>query len=364
MDKYIVVIPNTITPYGYEMVPILAYPEGFKYRFRYDEEWVDKSLFLRNDLKGKEGYIVLRDFESGHLFPIRKIKLRSFQKIGKIFYIETVLGKLAPFDSDSSHRDNQVERFNNEFMKFHSALIDKNDPGKNMKPLVFLTNYIYENIKNEHKSSDVDEELESFGNILACFKNISFFKDVQFLRLVSAEPFDKKIGKAYFQNGTLVFKEGADYEIQVAQFIVKTSESGLKQTDISINGDNRQIDILRGVQRAVGKYDILTFVIHVHDRGNANATFLDVHYLPKPSSQEIGEPHLFIPVLIDKAKRKLINKIIISTIFLIVYIGPSITSIFPWNWLQQSSGIIKDISIVGITISLLSVIKELKRRNY
>ena len=59
MDKNIIIIPNTIDPYGYEAIPILAYPNGFIYRFRFDEEWVEDSLFHREDLVGKNGYIII-----------------------------------------------------------------------------------------------------------------------------------------------------------------------------------------------------------------------------------------------------------------------------------------------------------------
>ena len=59
MDKHLVIIPNTISPYGYETVPVLATPNGFQYRFRFDEEWVQDSIVHRPDLNGKKGYIVL-----------------------------------------------------------------------------------------------------------------------------------------------------------------------------------------------------------------------------------------------------------------------------------------------------------------
>ena len=71
-DKYIVFIANAIEPYGYEIVNVLAYPPGFKYRFRFDEEWVQDEIKSQiADLTDREAYIVLRDFDKAKLFPIR-----------------------------------------------------------------------------------------------------------------------------------------------------------------------------------------------------------------------------------------------------------------------------------------------------
>lgn len=360
MDKHLVIIPNTISPYGYETIPVLAFPEGFQYRFRFDEEWVQDSIVHRQDLNGKEGYIVLREFKSGQLYPIRHFKIITFKKIGTIFYIEIQLGQLVAFDSDASHRQTQVNSFNDEFTKFNSGVIKSNPPGNNMSPLVFLTNFPCK-IQNEHKSSDLDEEMESWGNILSCFKDVDFFTDVQFLRIISAEPLDSKNGSAAFINGELVLKEGADYKIQLAQFITKISSQPLAQTDIKIIGDNLTISVLRGVQRAVGKYDILTFVVRVNKDRISGATFLDVQHSPTPALSGIGDPHMYIPIKITKSPRKYFHKAGVLLFFILLYAGPSFTSILPSYWLTSYTDFIKDISIIGFTISLLSLAKELGR---
>ena len=362
MDKHLVIIPNTISPYGYETVPVLATPTGFQYRFRFDEEWVQNSIVHRSDLNGKEGYIVLREFKTGRLLPIRYFRVVSFNKIGKIYYIEVTLGELVPYDSDENHRQKQIVSFNTKFSEFNSSIFKTNSPGDKMAPLVFLTNFSLQ-INNEHRSSDLDEQLEGWGNILTCFKDIDFFTDVQFLRLIDAEPVDSNVGKASFRDGQLILLERADYKIQLAQFITKISRSDIPQTDIKISGDNRTISVLRGVQRAVGKYDVLTFIIRVNKYGGSGATFLDLQYQPKPTDNKIGEPHLFIPVKILKSPQKLFKKIGLLTLFSLLYIGPNFPALLSnWTWLANKASFLQDISIVGFTLSLWSVLEELKWR--
>ena len=363
MDKNLVIIPNTLAPYGYEIVPILAYPNKFRYRFRFDEEWVEPAVFYKEDMTGKPGYIVLREFETGILFPIRFITVTKCNKIGKMLYIEVQLESIVSLDSVDSHREEQIKQFNSSFLEFHSSVIPENIPSQHMRPLVFLSNYNVD-ITNEHKNSGLDEEIESWGNILACFKNVSFFSNVQFLRLIGVEPMDPKHAKADFRDGDLDVKEGADYKLRVAQLIPQTSSPQLPQTDIELRSDNRAINILRGVQRAVGKYDILTFVIRVNRHKGAGATFLDFIHHPKPDALELGDPHLYIPVKIVKSTHFIILKIISFIFFIALYAGPSLLSFLPDTVVSFfSSDIIKDISIIGITISLISLINELKSFN-
>ena len=93
LENYVVLMPNAIEPYGYELVNILAYPAGFQYRFRFDEEWVQEKL--RNNitkLTNKKGFIILRDMVTATFYPIRFCTIKQARKIGKIYYFEYELG--------------------------------------------------------------------------------------------------------------------------------------------------------------------------------------------------------------------------------------------------------------------------------
>ena len=112
LEDYVVLIPNAIDPYGYELINILAYPSGFQYRFRFDEEWVQEKL--RNNitkLENKKAYIVLRDKATAIFYPIRFCTIKQANKIGKIYYFEYELGDIIDYDSkehlatDSVHRN-------------------------------------------------------------------------------------------------------------------------------------------------------------------------------------------------------------------------------------------------------------------
>ncbi|MCW8889349.1 MAG: hypothetical protein OQL20_01660 [Sedimenticola sp.] len=360
MDNYLAIIPNAIDPYGYETVPILAYPEGFKYRFRYDEEWVENTLLHQTDIINKPGYIILRDFENAVLYPIRFFKVVDFNKIGKIFYIEVKLGSLVSYDSETRHRQNQINDFNTKFTTFHDTLITNNEPNKNMSPLMFLTNFQV-TISNGHKNSKLDEDMQDWGNTLACFKDISFFSGVQFLRLISTTPLDSKRGKVDQHNGQLILQEGADYKLQVAQIIPNSPKKLPPQSDITVNTDNQSICTLLDAQRAVGKYDILTFLIRVNDNRRSTVSFIDLRYNPNPAIHGQGEPRLYIPVEISASRKNTTRNSLFLIFFCILYLVPSSTTLIPSSWLTIYAEFVQDISIIGVTISLFSLTSELSR---
>ena len=361
MDKNLIIIPNTIDPYGYEAIPILAYPDGFIYRFRFDEEWVHDSIIHRSELIGKLGYIVLRELDTARLLPLRHIKLRVFSRIGKIYYLEVELLSLMGYDSDTPHREAQLKGFNDSFSEFNNSVISTNDPGQNMKPLVFLSNYNI-NMRNEHMSSSIAEDTESWGNTLANLEPVPFYTDVQFLRLVDVTPSDEKAGYAQFRDGKLFVREGADYTIRIAQMVPHLSGDSVLPSDITITGDDKAISILRGSQRAVGKYDILTFIIRTNMNTPSKATFLDLRYRPKVTATDVGEPRLIIPVSILRSRYLLLRRAIWLSVFVLAYCVLMIPALIkPETFISEYTPVIRDVSLVGISVSLFGLLNELKR---
>lgn len=362
MDKYLAIIPNTIDPYGYEIIHVLAYPVGFEYRFRFDEKWVDKTTAIQSDIIGKKGYILLREFATATLYPIRYFTLKSFKKIGKIYYFEVTLEELVAIDTDDDHAKKQIDDFQKAFTRFNSSVIDNNCCNGHMAPLVFLTNYKID-IRNEHKRSDDNEEVESWGNILSRFKDVDFFDDVQFLRLIGVEGTEGSDIGSCFENGKMVLKEGKNYRVKLAQFIPrKSSKKALKPTEIKLTSDDFNISVLRGTQRAVGRYDIITFFIRANKTDSSGESFLDINHVPKSSGSDVkGEPNLYIPIKITRSNRRFFISGLVILLSVLFYFGPSVAGLLNKCIPTFFEEFIKDISIVGLSVGLISFIDELRR---
>ena len=65
---------NTLHPYQVHNIPILSLLPGTTYRFRYEASHFQTSRDEIAKLPGKSGLLVLRDFQTGMLIPLRTFR--------------------------------------------------------------------------------------------------------------------------------------------------------------------------------------------------------------------------------------------------------------------------------------------------
>lgn len=351
-DRYVYLIPNTVVPYGYELIHILAYPEGFRYRFRFDEEWVAEKVKNKlSTLPKKEAVIVFRDKERAKFYPVRYATIENVHKIADIYYIEYRLDEIVEYDSNEKIRSEQVDNFNREFIKHHS--LASNEPNQDMKPLVLLSNLEPQLTNSNFTSIDpIDKDSERFGNVIEVIKDIRFYEGLEFIKVIDIRSTKENL-PVNVSDGSLQISENTDYTLRILQLIPKFSLQERKTpNDIELLSDNRNITVVRGKQRAVGKYDVLTFVFRASPYSGGERSFLDVIHLPKENESQDIDPKLHLPVLIKKGKRGVwlrIGIMILSTLF---YFFPElIQSLIP----SMQKEIIRDMTLITFIGSFLDL---------
>ena len=360
LERYLVFVPNTFGPYGYEVVKILAYPGGFCFRFRFDAEWVEEKVKNRlHDLIGNEGYILLRNFSNSEFFPVRFITLSMAKKVGPIYYFECVLKEIMDV-VDENARASQLATFRSRFDKFHPAMAQQNEKEKPLRPLVFLTNF-EPDLNNEFYVQQDTEEQDSsrWMNIVSAMREIEYFDNVEFLRVLSLFKHTKDDEKPAVSEGAWILMEGSTYTLRVVQFIPNEKDARDLPNDISIKADKAVIDVVRGEQRAVGKYDILKFVLRVAKSPSSLFSFVDLEYQPGAALQKRIDPRISLPIQIKRSPRRIFLRVLIASIFLALYFFPSIATYIP----HISNELVKDIGIVGVAIMVVDLLRCLRRRN-
>ncbi len=357
LEKYVIMIPNTIEPYGYELINILAYPSGFVYRFRFGEAWVQEKVQSRlSDLKDKPGFIVLREWETGNLFPIRCCTLKEAKKIGTIYYFEYELNDIIDYDSIEKLRNEQINEYRRKFDNVHSAVISKNPPNDDMAPLVLLSNY-NPNIKNEnYVGPPIEKEFEQWGNVLSVIENIKLYEDVEFIKLVNIIDMKNEVDKAKFKNGTIRLKEGRDFRVRILQYISKRSEEKPATRDIRILLDDSYIAPIRIEQRAVGKYDVLTYIIRTNPGSGNKRTFIDIEHLAKEEADYSIEPKLHLPVHIIKSSKRFIIRVLLFILVLSLYYAPDLLPEF----INIEDRTVKDISLVVLAVVVIDICNDIR----
>lgn len=361
----LVVVFNTIEPYGYELVNLLAYPDGFTARFRFEDEWFDASL-AGTIARGAVGYIVLRDLKAGKLYPVRRLLLLSYSKIGSIHYLQCELGELFEFDSDKGRRTTQLNEFNTSFGTARTDIQTTNQPGGAMKPLVFMSGFnpALSNF-NSKATGTAARDHERWANLLHEIRDIDFYDDAEFLRIVQVSEQGWPDRRAPIKDHSYILKRSLNYEIVVAQYRPSGLKNQPEPRDIELQCDDKNIISVRPSQRAVGKYDILSFVLRIDGDTKIKKSFFDLKFTPAGKSVPYVNPLIQVPVDIASPLGWLALKALLTASLAALYFFPAIwTSILPPPDIlgMPAKDFGHDLSLVALAVAMTDLISEIRKR--
>ena len=299
-------IINSIVPYCWDLNHILALPTGFYYRNRWLEKWVDPSL--KNNIEqlvSRRVLLMLRDYANDRLIPVRWGKLTFAQRIGQVFYFEYVLEDLVDYDSDETARTAQIDAFNREFLERHANV--KRGPNQDIAPSVFMSQ-----IGAELRATPANN-LDKWGSVVAAVGEINTYEGVEFLKIVEIS--SSSNDTVAIRDCKYELKPNTVYEMRLFQWVPNPGQEALEPHDIELNTLRDHILVLRGQQRAVGRYDMLRFIFKVEDLRPGESSFVEVHHRPHPTRGEAAIPSIYLPVII-KSKAKI--SYIVRTLFTVV----------------------------------------------
>lgn len=334
--QHVCFIINSISPYSWDINQILALPSGFSYRNRWKERWVDTALKDNIiQINNKRVLLILRDFENDSLIPVRWGKIQVADRIGDIFYFEYELEGLISYDKDKATRQGQIDAFNREFKERHKD--SKRGPKNDITPSVFLSG-----IGTTIREISGDD-FGAWGNVVDAVGDVNIYVNAEFLKIVKLSTRNGNESKV--DKGGYVLKANTVYEMKVFQKIANPKDSDITPHDIELKVLPSQITILRGQQRAVGKYDMLRFIFKVGDLNPGETSFLDLSLLPKPDTSAI--PSMYLPVVIQKQGRTIILRWAITAVALLFTFEPDLFGLLP------NSEITRNIALLVVIVSLI-----------
>lgn len=361
MANHLVIVANTLEPYGYELIRILAVPNGFRHRFRFESEWVDHGVVSKPPIPGSIGYIVLRDFETAKLYPIRGFKVASFAQVGTINYLECELSELFDFDSDASRRTTEFEAFNVSFNNIRREITESNLAGQHMKPLVFETGVAPAITNaNSRMSGDNDREHEKWNNLIQSLKRVPFYSGIDFLRLLHVNAVGQT-DPVNIVNGQFRLVEQERYTVLLAQQRVAGGDAQFTR-DIKLSTDPLNMSAVRGINRAVGKYDVLSFEICVRAIEESTPGFFEIEFTPDERRAPHIDPRIHFPVTLARRRPNYGSRFLGLAIFALAYLLPDITSAFEASlptWIKSIADgrFLQDLSIVGFTLMIVDLMR-------
>lgn len=372
-EPEIFIVANSIFPYGYDAVKILALPDGAKYRARFDQHFVSEQV--RRDfhgLKKRRGNYCFRDYESGLIIPLRNITIDEIYLIGSIYYIGYSVEEVYEFPQDEDRLEKQINEFNNAFRG--SVKLNNDAPGKDLYPLVMMSNAEVkfsddvETIKEEY-----DRQMRRWASIVRRLGKFKYFKYIPFLRIVGIRKLDKGTFQKVTNNMTLQGK--TDYELQLMHVLQSDSvvphSINEQRTDrdeqfkdkasyeIGVSGEPTVISLQRPVSRMTGSYDISTFVFRTADISSRIPAHLTVDYLKWPENIARLDTSLNFLVHVNPSVTFPIVSIVGLAIFGLVYLVPNVLPTLLGT--SVSGRTLQDISLVAISLTAFDVIGRVNR---
>jgi hypothetical protein len=294
-DQHCCFVIQAVKPYHYDLNQILALPSGFRYRNRYDQRWVDPNLHGNiGRLKERDLLIVMRDKERNRLVPARWATIDAAQAIGGILYFEYILGGFVVYRNDPNDREEDIADYTETLRRFRSGLPGR--PGEDL-----MTPSVFETAAGYTFDQEPEDDLTHWGNVVQAVATASVYEKVDFLRVVDLRAVDSTpapvVDEQYQVSPNTV------YLLRVFQQVPNFGDGLVTPHDLELRAFPDDVASLRSRQRAVGKYDMLTFVLRVLDLRPNDRTSIEIEHERTDERGEDASTSLYIPLIVVPRSR-------------------------------------------------------------
>jgi hypothetical protein len=291
-EHYCFIIHDNL-PYCYDINMILALPSGFRYRNRFSETWVEGNLHNNiASMVGSAVLIVLRVQELNLLIPLRWGTIREAQQVGTIYYFEYELAELISYSSVTETRATEIKEATTRLAETHVWL-----PGTVNQPLSEPS--VFRSTAGSQLKLSSGDDFEAWGNSVAAVTTAQIYERAEFLNVLGL--FDLKGQPSRIRDEQYLIRPNSVYQLRVFQYVpAPGSTPTVEPHDIQVVTFTDHFVQLRPKQRAVGKYDMLVFVLKSKRLPPKERSAIEIPHNPAPTGSGSYAPGaLYLPVMIQ-----------------------------------------------------------------
>lgn len=292
--EHLCFIIHSHQPYCFDLNEILALPSGLRYRNRFDNQWIQPNL--RNniaDLIGERVLILLRDVENNTLAPVRWGTITTVQSVGKIIYFEYLLGDLVEYDTAANVRQQEIIDRTATFAAEHSWL-----PGTAGLPMAEPS--VFKSTAGSNFPTVEAADLTAWGNAISAIATAPIYRDIEFLKIVGLV--GPNGSEVEIINESYRVDPNTVYTLRVFQHVPNPTTQLLPAHSIEVNTFSQHVVALRSKQRAVGKYDMLTFVLRVLNLSPGERTAMEIPHVPDAATNKQALTSIYLPLVVRPAR--------------------------------------------------------------
>jgi hypothetical protein len=256
----------------------------------------------------------LRDTANNRLVPVRWATLKTAQTVGSVLYFEYLLGDLVRYSSEANVRDQEIVARTKLLKDRHPWL--PGIAGQTMNdPSVF-----YSTAGNSLPKAD-SSDLTGWGNVIAAIATAPIYSKIEFLKFVGL--FGPDGSPAAVHDESLMIDPRTVYTLRIFQHVPTPPDVVVPTHSIEINVFPTHISALRAKQQAVGKYDMLTFVLQTLSLDPGAPTAIEIPHIPDAATEGTARTSLYLPLRVRPSHPlRLAASLAVITVSLVFMFAP------------------------------------------
>ena len=235
--------------------------------------------------------IILRDLTRNRLVPTRWATIKMAVRIGQVYYFEYLLEDLVKYPEEEDLREQQIADVTARFGRFHNWL-----PGTSGAALGAQQPSVFRSAAGLDLQTASGADLEEWGNTVAAVATSETYREVEFLKVLGL--FDLKGQAAPVTDENFILRSNTVYQLRVFQTVpVPDLSSNVTPHDIDVVTFSDHFVFLRPRLRAVGKYDMLNFVLKTRRLPPKERSAIEIPHIPHHLKGGYAPSALYMPIL-------------------------------------------------------------------
>jgi hypothetical protein len=347
--RHLCLIIHSHRPYSFDLNEIMALPSGFRFRNRFDAQWIDQDL--KQDIEATVGgrvLLILRDVTNNKLIPFRWGRLFNVERIAKVVLFDYHLEDIIQYSNDDNVIAEEINSRTKMLAERHPWL--PGEAGKGLtSPSVFKSDVGW-----TLPSKDADDRA-AWGNCISAIATAPSYLRIEFLKIIGL--FGSNGEKAPVVDDALLVNPNSVYQLRVFQYVPDPGpeDKTIPAHDLELISFPGHIVALRPKQQVVGKYDRLNFDIKVLDLAPGERTALAIPDSPDAATEHSASITLYIPLKVaETGNSRAIVAIVIAAISLFFMFRPHIGAL-PQEVVRNLATVIFVLTVAGPSRALSAI---------
>ena len=320
----LLIIVNFIPPYDAEMASLLGAPRYTRLRFRYQSKYAP-TITRVSSLLNRSGTVALRDRVTGWFMPLRTFRTVSARLVGDVIYLTVEVDETAALAPELQARDSQTTQFNELVLRAIGSYSNEGNTDL-LNLILHESGDIYRLLQAWKDASNIDE-VTSWGNVVRLIDFHFPGLDLDFFKIVGLRNPAGTYVDISRRDGIYGYPviPGNEYSLEVLQrtYTGRSGDSSVSSARyVELSALHDDVQLRQDSQPILGKYDILTFWIHVSERATRAPKQTLLSVVRPGYNQRYG---VELPLLVRRRRFLLVVRSLLVVLFFVAlgaYVAP------------------------------------------